>query len=150
MTHRNPATPAEPDRRMLLALLAAFTTAMLWWIGIVGTITAGGGGAIFLTVPALATIGTIMTGHRRRHPWTIPRAQRQRRHRNTPVPGAHQSVVILCAFTTALLWWIGITGLVSTGGSGPQAFLTVPAIASVGTLIITLRHCHGRTTNPRS
>lgn len=151
MTHRNAVSSAGSDRRTLLALLAAFTTAMLWWIGIVGTITTGGGGAIFLTVPALATIGTIMIGHRRGRPWPIPTAQRQRRHRNAPpLPGASHSLVILCAFTAALLWWIGITGLVSTGGSGAQPFLTVPTIASIGTLIIALRHHHGRTGSTRS
>ena len=150
MTHRNAVSSAGSDSRTLLALLAAFTAAMLWWIGIVGTITTGGGGAIFLTVPALATIGTIMIGHRHRRYWPIPTAQRQRRHRNAPLPGAPYSVVILCAFTTALLWWIGITGLVNTGGSGAQPFLTVPTIASIGTLIIALRHHHGRTSSTRS
>ncbi|SDL85413.1 hypothetical protein SAMN04487913_1168 [Arthrobacter sp. ok362] len=150
MTHRNAASSAGSDSRTLLALLAAFTTALLWWIGIVGTITTGGGGAIFLTVPALATIGTIMIGNRLRRHWLIPMGQRQRRHRNAPPPGAPYSVVILSAFTTALLWWIGITGLVNTGGSGAQPFLTVPTIASIGTLIIALRHRHGRTSSTRS
>ncbi|MET3175954.1 UNVERIFIED_ORG: cellobiose-specific phosphotransferase system component IIC [Arthrobacter sp. UYCu721] len=150
MTHRNAASSAGPDRRTLHTLLAAFTTAMLWWIGIVGTITTGGGGAIFLTVPTLATIGTIMIGHRHGRHWPIPTAQRQRRHRNAPLPAAPHSVVILCAFTTALLWWICITGLVNTGGTGAQPFLTVPTIASLGTLIIALRHRHGRTSSTRS
>lgn len=150
MTHRNAVSSAGSDRRTLLALLAAFATAMLWWIGIVGTITTGGGGAIFLTVPALATIGTITVGHRLGSHWLIPTGQRQRRHRNAILPGAPYLVVTLCAFTTALLWWIGITGLVNSGGSGAQIFLTVPAIASTGTLIIALRHRPGRTSSTRS
>lgn len=82
MTHRYIATRAGRDRRALIALLAAFTTALLWWIGIVGVLTTGGGRLIFLTIPLMATIGTIMVGRRRRHPSLIPRVQRRRRHRN--------------------------------------------------------------------
>ncbi|MBD1592249.1 hypothetical protein HC744_09440 [Arthrobacter sp. S1_S22] len=71
MTHRNAWTTARPNRRTLLVLLAAFTTALLWWIGIVGVITTGGGALMFLTIPALATIGTIMIGNRTRRRWPI-------------------------------------------------------------------------------
>lgn len=149
MTHQHTATKAGRDRRALLALLAAFTTALLWWIGIVGVITTGGGALIFLTIPALATIGTIIVGRRRRHPLSIPAVQRWRRHRNVTLPVAHYPVVILWAFTSALLWWIGIVGVTTTRG-GAQVFLTVPALASIGTLIIALRPRHGRTTSPRS
>lgn len=142
MTHRNTTTKARPDGRGILALICAFTTALLWWIGVVGAITAGGGGLTFLTIPAVATIGTILVGHRRRRPSPIHTVQRRRRHKSVPLSGARHSVVILWAFTAALLWWIGVVGFMNTGG-GAQLFLTLPALASIGTLIIAFRHHRG-------
>lgn len=150
MTHRNAWTTARPNRRTLLVLLAAFTTALLWWIGIVGVITTGGGALMFLTIPALATIGTIMIGNRTRRRWPIQPLQRRHKHRNVTLSGAHHSVVPLAAFASALLWWIGIAGLISTGPNGAQVFLTVPALATAATLIIALRHRRGRSTSPGS
>lgn len=149
MTHHNTSTTARPDQRGILTLLSAFTTALLWWIGIVGVITTGGGGLVFLTIPALATIGTILVGSRRRHPARIPGAQRRRRNMTEFLAGAHYPVVILWAFTAALLWWIGIVAVTNTRG-GAQLFLTVPALASIGTLIIARRPSHRRTTSPKS
>jgi uncharacterized membrane protein YbaN (DUF454 family) len=48
-----------PYRRSLL-VLAAFTTALCWWIGIVGMVNAGGGAHMFLSVPVLATVGMVI------------------------------------------------------------------------------------------
>jgi hypothetical protein len=143
MTHRNTTTKAGPDGRGIRALLCAFTTALLWWIGVVGVITTGGGALTFLIIPALATVGTIMVERRRRHPSPAPTVQRRRRHRNAALSGGYFPVVILWAFTTALLWWIGIVGVLNAGGA--HVFLTVPALATIGTLIITLYH-PGETT----
>lgn len=150
MTHRNTATTTGPSRRALLVLLAAFTTALLWWIGAVGVITTGGGALIFLTIPALATIGTIKIRNRTSRRWPIRPLQRRHKHRNLTISGTRHTVVLLATFASALLWWIGIAGLISTGPTGAQVFLPVPVLATVGTLIIALSHPQGRATSPGS
>lgn len=48
-----------PYRRSLFGL-TAFTTALCWWIGIVGMLNAGGGAHLFLPVPILATVGMLL------------------------------------------------------------------------------------------
>lgn len=60
------ARPAHTDDRRFVVVLCGFTTALLWWIGIVGVVNSGGGAQVFLTLPVLATIGTLLTAPRYR------------------------------------------------------------------------------------
>jgi hypothetical protein len=47
-------------------------------------------------------------------------------------------LVVLCGYTSALCWWIGVAGVANTGG-GAQVFLTVPVLATIGTVLVA-RH----------
>jgi hypothetical protein len=100
MTHRSANINARSDVRMRAVVLCKFTPALLWWIGIAGVVTSGGGALVFLAIPALATIGTALVGHQRR---SHPAMQKGvKRSRNTPPSGTGYPIVILCGFTTAL------------------------------------------------
>lgn len=143
MSHRN-ETRAMPNGTAALGLLAAFTTALLWWIGIVGVIATGGGSALFLTIPILATIGTCLISKPRRR-WTTQTLQSRHKHKSAAPSSTLSSVIVLAAFSSALLWWIGIAGLISTQGIGALVFLTVPVLTTTWTLAAVLRH--GRKTS---
>ena len=58
---------ARPDLRKFVVVVGGFTAALCWWIGITGLVNTGGGGAVFLTVPVLATLGTVLAA-RASHP----------------------------------------------------------------------------------
>lgn len=123
--------------RTTLVILFGFTAALFWWIGIAGVANAGGGAQIFLTVPILATIGTVLLaasgrrGQKAKHIDQAPSAktkhanQRQSHKARGALPATRRSWVVLSGFTAALCWWIGITGVASTGG-GAQVFLAIP------------------------
>jgi len=60
-----------------LLVVGAFAAALLWWIGVTGYLAVGGfasgvsGLAVFLAVPALATVGTCLAFRGRRSPRSL-------------------------------------------------------------------------------
>jgi hypothetical protein len=122
--------------RKSLVIIGGFTAALCWWIGIVGLANSGGGAGIFLTVPVLATIGTLLAArHRGRRAPRHSSELRSHTARSHPLPATRYSLVIIGAFTAVLCWWIGIVGLMNSGG-GAALFLAVPVLATLGTLLV--------------
>jgi cellobiose-specific phosphotransferase system component IIC len=144
-----PLNPRRGDTRTALIILSGFTAALFWWIGIAGVANTGGGAQVFLTVPVLATIGTVLLASRRgrqkakhvnpvRSPKATHASQPQSRQDRGTRPVKRTSLVVLCGFTAALFWWIGIAGIANTGG-GAQVFLAIPLLATIGTVLVA-RH----------
>ncbi|MHC6219478.1 hypothetical protein [Arthrobacter sp. MMS24-S77] len=52
-------------------------------------------------------------------------------------PATRTALVILCGFTAALCWWIGIAGVTNSGGG--IVFLALPVLATIGTLWVARR-----------
>jgi hypothetical protein len=132
---------------MTLIILCGFTAALFWWIGITGVANTGGGAQVFLAIPLLATIGTVLLASRRgrqkakhvnqaRSPKSKHVSQLQNHQGSgTRRPAKRTSLVVLCGFTAALCWWIGIAGVANTGG-GAQVFLAIPLLATIGTVLV--------------
>ena len=136
-----PALP-QPGARQLLVLLTGFTAALCWWIGIVGLVNTGGGAYLFLGIPAVLTIGTLLL-MRRDNPKAKHRGLPDLQDTHNRLSPQRWTIVLLCGFSTALCWWIGIVGLVNTGG-GAYLFLGLPALLTLGTLIVWRHGQHRR------
>jgi hypothetical protein len=148
-----PLTPPRGDTRPTLIILCGFTAALFWWIGIAGVANTGGGAQFFLTAPVLATIGTVLLASRRgRQKAKHVNQARSPKAKHASQPQSHQdwgtrpakrtSWVVLCGFTAALCWWIGIAGVANTGG-GAQVFLAIPVLATIGTVLVARHHGPG-------
>ncbi|GAP61196.1 hypothetical protein AHiyo1_48680 [Arthrobacter sp. Hiyo1] len=125
--------PARPATRPTLVVLSGFTAALCWWIVLVGVVNSGAG-AIFLVVPVLATIATFRAARRQSRHHKAQHVNQSRRHRASRAQSAHRgSMVILYGFTAALCWWIGIAGVINSGGGA--FFLIIPVLATAGTLL---------------
>jgi spore maturation protein SpmA len=132
--------------RTPLVILCGFTAALCWWIGIAGVGSTGGGAQVFLAVPVLATIGAVLIAARQgrqkaKHVYQ-PQSRKAEHADQLPghkapgvLPAKRRSLTVLCGFTAALCWWIGIAGVGSTGG-GAQVFLAVPVLATIGTVLV--------------
>ncbi|MBB6405401.1 hypothetical protein HNP00_002730 [Arthrobacter sp. AZCC_0090] len=100
----------------------------------VGVASTGGGAQVFLAIPVLATIGAVLValrrGHQKANHVNQPHSQKAR----GALTAERRSLVVLCGFTVALFWWIGIVGVVTTGG-GAQGFLAIPVFATFGTVL---------------
>ncbi|MDQ0677405.1 ribosome-associated protein YbcJ (S4-like RNA binding protein) [Arthrobacter pascens] len=125
--------PTRPPTRTMLVVLTGFTAALCWWIGMVGVVNSGGGAQVFLTIPVLATIGTLLAA-RRRGRQKAKHVSQPPGHARGALSENRRSLVVLSGFTAALCWWIGIVGVVNSGG-GAQVFLTIPVLATIGTLL---------------
>lgn len=148
-----PLKSPRGDTRTTLIILSGFTAALFWWIGIAGVANTGGGAQVFLAIPVLATIGTVLLASRRgrqkaKHvnPARSPKAkyasQPQSHQDGGTRPAKRTSWVVLCGFTAALCWWIVIVGVANTGG-GAQVFLAIPLLATIGTVLIARRQGPG-------
>lgn len=141
----NPEPVFAPRKtlRKTAAVLLGFTAALCWWIGFAGMAAAGGGGQIFLTIPLLATVGTVLIAAWRPSKTNVSRGLP--RHK---VSGGRaskpNSAVVLLGFTAGLCWWVGITAVATTGG-GAQIFLVLPTLATLGTFLAAL-YARGRKT----
>lgn len=135
-----PMFPPRPGTRSPRTILLGFTAALCWWIGIAGSINSAGG-ALYLLIPALATVATLLALRRPGRP--------RAKHIKTPPPRKHRSapagtlavVVVLGGFSALLSWWIAIVALLVSGG-GSRAFvvfLLVPIAATTGTFLAARR-----------
>ncbi|MCZ9882623.1 hypothetical protein [Arthrobacter sp. B2a2-09] len=61
-----PLIPSRPVTRTTLVVLCGFTAALCWWIAIVGMMNSAAG-TVVLTVPVLATIGTLLAARHKGH-----------------------------------------------------------------------------------
>lgn len=131
-----PMFPLGPATRSTRGILLAFTAALCWWIGIAGSINSAGG-ALYLGIPVLATIATLLAIRRPGNPRAKHvKARPIRKHRVAPA-GTRPVAIILCGFTALLSWWIGIVALLVIGGRAQAflAFLIVPVVATIGTFL---------------
>ena len=127
-----PLIPTRPATRTILVVLCGFTAALCWWIVIVGVVNSGAG-IIFLTVPVLATIATFSAARLQRQGHKAKHVNRPHRRNARGVLSANRSsMVILCGFAAALCWWIGMAGVINSGGGA--FFLAIPLLATIGTL----------------
>lgn len=120
----------RPSARSSFLVLAGFTAVLCWWVTVAGFINTGAG-IVFLVLPVIPTVLTLVLarrGHRRKAKHVDPA-------RGPGVASAispyRSSLFLLAAFATALFWWIGIVGVVNSGG-GAQVFLAVPTVATIG------------------
>jgi uncharacterized membrane protein len=126
----------RPSVRSSFLVLAGFTAVLCWWVAVVGFINTGAG-TVFLVLPVIPTVLTLVLARRG--------SGRKAKHVGPPHGQAVASVIspyrssmfVLAAFATALFWWIGIVGVVSSGG-GAQVFLAVPTVATVGMVLAFL------------
>lgn len=134
-----PLIPSRGATRTTLIILCGFTAALCWWIGIAGVANTGGGAQLLLAIPVLATIATVLLAARRGPRQKAKHVNQPRSHKALGALSAkRRSLVVLCGYTSALCWWIGIAGVANTGG-GAQVFLTVPVLATIGTVLVA-RH----------
>lgn len=119
--------------RTTIVFLAGFTAALCWWIALAGVVKSAGG-AIFLFVPAVATTATFLVasrqhrGHKAKHIDVSGRLKTA-----STFSGNRRFVILLCAFTAAMCWWIALTAVAYAGGAA--IFLTVPTLATFGTIV---------------
>jgi hypothetical protein len=127
------------DLRRSLVIMGGFTAALCWWVGILGVATSGGGAVPFLATPFLISVGTVVAARqgRRRRPRHLG-APHCPPDRTRSLPATRYSLAIITGSTAALCWWVGIVAMASTGG-GAVLFLTVPALLTVGTLLVARR-----------
>jgi hypothetical protein len=138
-SHLEPWTPSRGATRTTLIILCGFTAALCWWIGIAGVANTGGGAQLFLAIPVLATIGTVLLAARRGPRQKAKHVNQPHSHKALGALSVkRRSLVVLCGYTSALCWWIGVAGVANTGG-GAQVFLTVPVLATIGTVLVA-RH----------
>lgn len=133
-------------------IICGFAAVLFWWIGLTGYFTvggpaSGGGGlAVFVAVPALATAGTYVLARRARRTASSPAAPtrlRTLRTRRLPVRsrrGTRDAILVVSGFAAVLFWLIGLTGYFAVGGvasgvAGAGVFLAVPAAVTAGTYL---------------
>jgi hypothetical protein len=110
----------RPSARSSFLVLAGFTAVLCWWVSVVGFISTGAG-TVFLVLPVIPTVLTLVLARRG--------SGRKAKHVGPAHGPAVASVIspyrssmfVLAAFAMALCWWIGIVGVVSSGG-GAQVF----------------------------
>jgi hypothetical protein len=132
--HLEPLFPSAPTRSTCVVLFG-FTAALCWWVAMVGVVN-GAAGALFLGLPILATIGTVLAIRGRgRHGGKHVKSLRHP-HRRAPAWN-RRTVVILGGFTAVLCWWLGVIAVIVSGGGAQAflAFLTVPLLATMGTVL---------------
>ncbi|WP_286180156.1 hypothetical protein [Arthrobacter sp. ISL-95] len=119
--------------RSNLLILAVFTAALSWCIALLGIVNSPAG-AIFVTVPALASTGIVVAARRRRRTQARQLGAPTLNSR-TALRAQSNSVLILLSFTAVLCWWIAIVGL----GTGAGAFfLWLPVLVTAGTVAMWL------------